>query len=155
MVASSCEVSNRDFVAFSSVVCTINRHSAVCKRCLRSSHVVIVGVLACEFKICSSLGVQGEHVASCRVCPLGGYRDELSYESFEPCPAVDTLDAPGEDVEQVEVEILEHGCCDKEHGVLVKEGEGEVRPSEVVVLAVEVAFCRTARRTRRRGCTQP
>ena len=74
------------------------------------------------------------------MCPLGGYRDELSYESFEPCPAVDSLDALGEDVEQVEVEVLEHGGCDEEHGVLVKERERQVRPSEVVVLAVEVAL---------------
>ena len=40
----------------------------------------------------------------------------------------------------MKVEVLEDGGGDKEHGVLLQERERHVRPSEVVVLAVEVAL---------------
>ena len=40
----------------------------------------------------------------------------------------------------MKVEVLEDGGGDEEHGVLLQERERHVRPSEVVVLAVEVAL---------------
>lgn len=40
----------------------------------------------------------------------------------------------------MKVEVLEDGGGDEEHGVLIQERERHVRPSEVVVLAVEVAL---------------
>ena len=59
---------------------------------------------------------------------------------FEPCTSVNALEAPCEDVEQVEEEILDHGGGDEEDGVLTQERERQVRPSEVVVLEVKVAL---------------
>ena len=44
--------------------------------------------------------------------------------------------------DEIEVEVLQHGGNHHEHHVLSHEGKGQVRPSEVVVLYVEVLFAR-------------
>ena len=57
LAASSCEMSDWDFRAFSSVVSVINHRSAVCKRCFGCSHVVISSVSVYVSRLENIVGV--------------------------------------------------------------------------------------------------
>ena len=42
--------------------------------------------------------------------------------------------------DEIEIEVLQHGGNDHENHVLSHKGKGQMRPSEVIVLYVEVLF---------------
>ena len=63
-------------------------------------------------------------------------------ESFQPACLFQRPDLFTDTADEIEVEVLQHGGNHHEHHVLNHEGKGQVRPSEVVVLYVEVLFAR-------------
>ena len=98
------------------------------------------GASAAKFEIDSSFGIEAEHVPASGSCPLCRHDDEHAQEALEPRGPVKPFDPSTDDIEKVQVEVLEDGSGDEEHGVLLQKGERHVRPAEVVVLAVEVAL---------------
>ena len=72
--------------------------------------------------------------------PFGGGGDEEADEALEPVLDVKTLDCRADGLKDVQVKVLEHGRNQQENSVFLEIREREMGPSEVVVLAVEVAL---------------
>ena len=85
-------------------------------------------VSACELKIYSSPGVQGEHVSSCGASPLGWHDDEGPHEPLEPCPAVESLDAP-----DIKIRHEAIGCVTINKHLLFADVTIETRGGQVIV----------------------
>ena len=83
-------------------------------------------------------------VSVCRPDPLGGHGDETEEEALDPVRGLHPEHAHERQRDDVPVEVRRHGGEQQEHGVLVHEGLGQVRPPEVVVLAVEHLLCHAA-----------
>ena len=98
------------------------------------------GALADKFEKDSPFSVEVEHVSASGFYPLCGHDNEHSQEPLEPRGPIKPFDPSADDVKKVKEEVLEDGGGDEEHGVLLQERERHVRPSEVFVLAVEVAL---------------
>ena len=109
-------------------------------------------------KIVWFVGVDVEFVLSCRSDQLGRNADEPEQDALDPVCGLDTKeDCHERHCHDVPVEVGSHGGEEQENGVLVHERLWQVRPSEVVVLAVEdllgssslvvVLYRTTARRT--------
>ena len=96
-------------------------------------------------KVVWFVGVDVEFVLSCRFDPLGRYGNESEQEALDSVCGLDSKeDCHERQSHDVPVEVGSHGGNKQEHGVLVHERLWQVRPSEVVVLAVENLFCRAS-----------
>ena len=70
--------------------------------------------------------------------PFRRHGDEREDKALEPALHVNAGEDAADLAQQVQVEVLQHGGEEQEHRVVLHCGKREVRPSEVVVLHVEV-----------------
>ena len=61
-------------------------------------------------------------------------------KGFQPACLFQWLDLIADMTDEIEIEVLQHGGNHHENHVLSHEGKGQMRPSEVIVLYVEVLF---------------
>ena len=74
--------------------------------------------------------------------PFCRHADKMQDEGFQPARLFQRPYLFTDTADEIEVEVLQHGGNHHEHHVLSHEGKRQVRPSEVVVLYVEVLFAR-------------
>ena len=61
-------------------------------------------------------------------------------KGFQPACLFQWLDLFADITDEIEIEVLQHGGNHHENHVLSHKGKGQMRPSEVIVLYVEVLF---------------
>ena len=61
-------------------------------------------------------------------------------KGFQPACLFQWLDLIADMTDEIEIEVLQHGGNHHENHVLSHKGKGQMRPSEVIVLYVEVLF---------------
>ena len=61
-------------------------------------------------------------------------------KGFQPACLFQWLDLFADMTDEIEIEVLQHGGNHHENHVLSHKGKGQMRPSEVIVLYVEVLF---------------
>ena len=61
-------------------------------------------------------------------------------KGFQPACLFQWLDLLADMTDEIEIEVLQHGGNHHENHVLSHKGKGQMRPSEVIVLYVEVLF---------------
>ena len=61
-------------------------------------------------------------------------------KGFQPACLFQRLDLFDDMTDEIEIEVLQHGGNHHENHVLSHKGKGQMRPSEVIVLYVEVLF---------------
>ena len=65
-------------------------------------------------------------------------------KGFQPACLFQWLDLIADMTDEIEIEVLQHGGNHHENHVLSHKGKGQMRPSEVIVLYVEVLFACSA-----------
>ena len=68
----------------------------------------------------------------------------MQYEGFKPACLLQRLYLFADVPDQIQIEILQHGCYEHEHYVLAEKRKRQMRSAEVVVLYVEVLFALSA-----------
>ena len=61
-------------------------------------------------------------------------------KGFQPACLFQWLDLISDMTDEIEIEVLQHGGNHHENHVLSHKGKGQMQPSEVIVLYVEVLF---------------
>ena len=61
-------------------------------------------------------------------------------KDFQPACLFQWLDLIADMTDEIEIEVLQHSSNHHENHVLSHKGKGQMRPSEVIVLYVEVLF---------------
>ena len=61
-------------------------------------------------------------------------------KGFQPACLFQWLDLLADMTDEIEIEVLQHGGNHHENHILSHEGKGQMCPSEVIVLYVEVLF---------------
>ena len=61
-------------------------------------------------------------------------------KGFQPACLFQWFDLIADMTDEIEIEVLQHGGNHHENHVLSHKGKGQMRPSEVIVLYVEVLF---------------
>ena len=65
-------------------------------------------------------------------------------KGFQPACLFQWLDLIADMTDEIEIEVLQHGGNHHENHVRSHRGKGQMRPSEVIVLYVEVLFARSS-----------
>ena len=65
-------------------------------------------------------------------------------KGFQPACLFQWHDLIAEMTDEIEIEVLQHGGNHHENHVRSHKGKGQMRPSEVIVLYVEVLFARSS-----------
>ena len=72
--------------------------------------------------------------------PFCWHADKMHDKGFQPACLFQWLDLIADMTDEIEIEVLQHGGNHHENHVLSHKGKGQMRPSEVIVLYVEVLF---------------
>ena len=72
--------------------------------------------------------------------PFCWHADKIQDKGFQPACLFQWLDLIADMMDEIEIEVLQHGGNHHENHVLSHKGKGQMRPSEVIVLYVEVLF---------------
>ena len=72
--------------------------------------------------------------------PFCWHADKIQDKGFQPACLFQRLDLFADMTDEIEIEVLQHGGNHHENHVLSHKGKGQMRPSEVIILYVEVLF---------------
>ena len=72
--------------------------------------------------------------------PFCWHADKMQDKGFQPACLFQWLDLFADMTDEIEIEVLQHGGNHHENHVLSHKGKGQMRPSEVIVLYIEVLF---------------
>ena len=82
----------------------------------------------------------GSERSASQAYPFCWHADKMQDKGFQPACLFQWLDLIADMKDEIEIEVLQHGGNHHENHVLSHKGKGQMRPSEVIVLYIEVLF---------------
>ena len=84
--------------------------------------------------------IQVQNVLPSSAHPFCWHADKMQDKGFQPACLFQWLDLIADMTDEIEIEILQHAGNHHENHVLSHKGKEQMRPSEVIILYVEVLF---------------
>ena len=93
-----------------------------------------------NFSVVCFICIQVQNVLPSSAHPFCWHADKMQDKGFQPACLFQWLDLIADMKDEIEIEVLQHGGNHHENHVLSHKGKGQMRPSEVIVLYIEVLF---------------
>ena len=93
-----------------------------------------------DFSVVGFICIQVQNVLPSCAHPFCRHADKMQDKGFQPACLFQWLDLIADMTDEIEIEVLQHSSNHHENHVLSHKGKGQMRPSEVIVLYVEVLF---------------
>ena len=93
-----------------------------------------------NFRVVCFIGIKVQNVLPSCAHPFRWHTDKMQDKGLQSACLFQWLNLFADTTNEIEIEVLQHGCNHHENHILCHEGKGQMRPSEVIVLYVEVLF---------------